>query len=173
MKKAKQANNATHTPHAAHAAPVQTAAPAHRAQDANNQSSPIAWLLRQTGRYKGQYVWSVVLALLGVACSVAPYFVVAQIVYALMIIFLDEATANIDPENENELMHAFRQLTAEKTVIMIAHHLKTVQHADQILVVDHGRIVQQGTHAELMQQDGLYRGLISERNEAVNWAINK
>ena len=157
MKKAKQANNAKHTTHATQAAKT---SPAH---DTSHVSPAQNATTAQT----------VVLALLGVACSVAPYFVVAQIVYALMIIFLDEATANIDPENENELMHALRQLTAEKTVIMIAHHLKTVQHADQILVVDHGRIVQQGTHAELMQQDGLYRRLISERNVAVNWAINK
>ena len=66
------------------------------------------------------------------------------------VIFLDEATANVDPENENELMRAIQALTAEKTVIMIAHRLKTVEHADQILVIDHGRIVQQGTHESLL-----------------------
>ena len=80
-------------------------------------------------------------------------------------IFLDEATANVDPENENELMRAIQALTAEKTVIMIAHRLKTVEHADQIIVVDHGKIVQQGTHAELIEQDGIYRSFISERRE--------
>ena len=87
------------------------------------------------------------------------------------VIFLDEATANVDPENENELMQAIQALTAEKTVIMIAHRLKTVEHADQIMVVDHGKIVQQGTHAELMDQDGIYKRFISERREAVGWKV--
>lgn len=89
------------------------------------------------------------------------------------IIFLDEATANIDPENENDLIHAIGRLTEEKTVIMIAHRLKTVKNADQILVVDRGRIVQRGKHAELMTQNGIYRKLINSRNEAVNWEIGK
>ena len=87
------------------------------------------------------------------------------------VIFLDEATANVDPENENELMQAIQTLTAEKTVIMIAHRLKTVEHADQIIVVDHGKIVQQGTHAELMEQDGIYKSFISERREAASWKV--
>lgn len=87
------------------------------------------------------------------------------------VIFLDEATANVDPENENELMQAIRALTEEKTVIMIAHRLKTVEHADQILVVDHGKIVQQGTHHQLMEQDGIYKNFISERREAASWRV--
>lgn len=87
------------------------------------------------------------------------------------VIFLDEATANVDPENENELMQAIQALTAEKTVIMIAHRLKTVEHANQILVVDHGKIVQQGTHEELMEQDGIYKNFISERREAASWKV--
>ena len=87
------------------------------------------------------------------------------------VIFLDEATANVDPENENELMQAIQALTAEKTVIMIAHRLKTVEHADQIMVVDHGKIVQQGTHAELMEEDGIYKRFISERREAASWKV--
>lgn len=89
------------------------------------------------------------------------------------IIFLDEATANIDPENENELMRAIQALTAEKTVIMIAHRLKTVEKADQILVIDKGRIVQQGTHAALMEQEGIYRKFIGERREVASWKVNK
>ena len=89
------------------------------------------------------------------------------------VIFLDEATANVDPENENELMHAIQALTAEKTVIMIAHRLKTVERADQIIVVDRGKIVQQGTHAELMDQDGIYRNFIGERREAASWKVHK
>ena len=87
------------------------------------------------------------------------------------VIFLDEATANVDPENENELMQAIQALTAEKTVIMIAHRLKTVEHADQIMVVDRGKIVQQGTHAELMEQEGIYKSFISERREAASWKV--
>ena len=87
------------------------------------------------------------------------------------VIFLDEATANVDPENENELMRAIQALTAEKTVVMIAHRLKTVENADQILVIDHGRIVQQGTHSELMEQDGIYKNFISERREAASWKV--
>lgn len=89
------------------------------------------------------------------------------------IIFLDEATANVDPENENELMHAISALTREKTVIMIAHRLKTVKEADQILVVDQGKIVQQGTHDELMLQDGIYRSFVGERQEAAGWKMHK
>ena len=88
------------------------------------------------------------------------------------VIFLDEATANVDPENENELTRAIQALTKEKTVIMIAHRLKTVEHAHQILVVDHGKIVQQGTHAELSAQEGLYRDFISERREAAGWKVS-
>ena len=87
------------------------------------------------------------------------------------IIILDEATANIDPENEKELMEAITELTQEKTVIMIAHRLKTVRRMDQILVVDKGQIVQRGTHDELMGQDGNYRRFISGRKQAVGWKI--
>jgi ATP-binding cassette subfamily B protein len=87
------------------------------------------------------------------------------------VIFLDEATANVDPENENELMRAIQALTAEKTVIMIAHRLKTVEHADQILVIDHGRLVQQGNHESLMAEDGLYKTFIGERREAASWKV--
>ena len=87
------------------------------------------------------------------------------------IIILDEATANVDPENEKELMEAIQELTQEKTVIMIAHRLKTVRHADQILVVDRGQIVQRGTHDELMGQDGIYRRFINGREKAVGWKL--
>ena len=89
------------------------------------------------------------------------------------VIFLDEATANVDPENENDLMKAIQALTEEKTVIMIAHRLKTVEHADQILVIDHGKIVQQGTHENLMKEEGIYRNFISERREAASWKVKQ
>ena len=87
------------------------------------------------------------------------------------VIILDEATANVDPENEEELTKAIEELTKEKTIIMIAHRLKTVEHADNIVVIDGGRIVQQGKHAELMQQDGIYRTFVEGRKKAVSWKL--
>ena len=87
------------------------------------------------------------------------------------IIVLDEATANVDPENESELISAIEALTNEKTIIMIAHRLKTVRHADNIIVIDKGRIVQQGTHDVLIAQDGIYKRFVGEREKAVSWKI--
>lgn len=87
------------------------------------------------------------------------------------IIILDEATANVDPENEAELTQAIEELTKEKTIIMIAHRLKTVEHADRIIVIDGGRIVQQGRHSELMQQQGIYRTFVEDRQKAVSWKL--
>lgn len=87
------------------------------------------------------------------------------------IIILDEATANVDPENEDKLISAIDALTREKTVIMIAHRLKTVRNADCIIVIDEGRIRQQGTHDELMKEEGIYRSFIEERKKAVSWKI--
>ena len=87
------------------------------------------------------------------------------------IVILDEATANVDPENEKELMEAVEALTQEKTIIMIAHRLKTVRHADQIIVIDQGHIAQQGTHESLMKQDGIYKRFVDAREQAVSWKI--
>lgn len=87
------------------------------------------------------------------------------------IVILDEATANVDPENEKELVEAVDALTKEKTIIMIAHRLKTVRKADQIVVVDKGRIVQQGTHNQLMKQEGIYKRFVDSREQAVSWKL--
>ncbi len=87
------------------------------------------------------------------------------------IIILDEATSSVDPENEDELQRAIEALTHDKTIIMIAHRLKTVRNADQILVLDNTHIVQRGTHAELIQQKGLYADFVSARQEAIGWKL--
>ena len=88
------------------------------------------------------------------------------------IIILDEATANVDPENEEALMQAIQALTRDKTIIMIAHRLKTVEHADQILVLDQGRIVEQGKHQDLLAKQGIYSKFIQERKTATSWRID-
>lgn len=87
------------------------------------------------------------------------------------IVILDEATSSVDPENEHDLVCAIEQLTQGKTLITIAHRLNTVMSADQILVIDKGRIVQRGCHDELMEQDGLYRNFVLLRHEAASWTL--
>lgn len=87
------------------------------------------------------------------------------------VIILDEATANVDPESEQELTAAMEALTKEKTILMIAHRLKTVRHADNILVIDNGRIAQSGTHEQLMEQGGIYRRFVESREQAVGWKV--
>ena len=87
------------------------------------------------------------------------------------IVILDEATANVDPENEDRLQKAIEALTRDKTIIMIAHRLKTVRHADQILVIDHGCIVQQGKHDALIRQSGLYAEFVGGRKQAAIWKL--
>ena len=87
------------------------------------------------------------------------------------IILLDEATASIDPENEHLIQQAISELTRGKTIITIAHRLATVQNADQILVVDDGRIVEHGTHDELLSQNGLYKRFTDIRRQAEGWKL--
>ena len=87
------------------------------------------------------------------------------------IVILDEATANVDPENEDRLQRAIEALTGDKTIIMIAHRLKTVKNADQILVIDHGEIVQQGRHETLINQKGIYADFVGSKRETVDWKL--
>lgn len=89
------------------------------------------------------------------------------------IIIFDEATANIDPENEDKLRLAIEALTENKTIIMIAHRLKTIRNADRILVLNGGVIEQSGAHEELMAQGGLYKKLITAKNESAGWKLSK
>ena len=87
------------------------------------------------------------------------------------IVILDEATASVDPENEAELQAAISSLTKGKTLILIAHRLKTVRNADQILVLNGGHIVQRGTHEELIAQPGLYADFVHVRAKANSWKL--
>lgn len=87
------------------------------------------------------------------------------------IIILDEATSSVDPENESDLQAAIEKLTENKTVIMIAHRLKTVRGADQIVVIDGGKIKQHGTHEQLIKQPGIYADFINIRHKAIGWKL--
>ena len=87
------------------------------------------------------------------------------------IIILDEATASIDPENEHLIQQAISELTRGKTIITIAHRLATIENADQIFVLDDGKIVQRGTHAQLVAQEGRYRRFVEIRRQAEGWKI--
>lgn len=87
------------------------------------------------------------------------------------IIILDEATSSVDPENEDELQQAIEALTRDKTILMIAHRLKTVKNAHQILVLNDAHIIQRGTHDQLIQEKGLYADFISARQEAIGWKL--
>lgn len=87
------------------------------------------------------------------------------------IILLDEATASVDPENEVHLQQAISALVKNKTLVVIAHRLSTIRNADQILVVDDGKIVQRGTHDELVKQKGIYQSFWNIRQHARNWKV--
>lgn len=87
------------------------------------------------------------------------------------IVILDEATASVDPENEHLIQSAISELTRGKTMITIAHRLATIENADQILVVDDGKIAQKGTHKELAAQEGRYRNFVRIRERAEGWQI--
>ena len=89
------------------------------------------------------------------------------------IIVLDEATAFADPENEHLIQQALKELTKGKTVLMIAHRLSSITDVDNILVIDKGKVVEQGTHAELIQQRGIYNHMWNEYLQSVRWTIGK
>ena len=87
------------------------------------------------------------------------------------IIILDEATAFADPENEHLIQESFKKLSKNKTTLMIAHRLSTVIDADKILVIDKGKIIEEGTHADLIDMNGHYKKLWEEYQKSVNWKI--
>mgnify|MGYP003166746883 FL=1 len=84
---------------------------------------------------------------------------------------MDEATASLDPENEVEIQKAINTLIAGRTVIVIAHRLKTIKNADKIIVLEEGRISEQGTHTELLEKKGLYHHLWSIQEKTMGWKV--
>lgn len=93
------------------------------------------------------------------------------ILKAAPIIILDETTSALDTENEHEVLAAIEELTENKTVIMIAHRIKTVEKADHIIAIEDGRIVQEGTHEELLHRTGIYADFIHTREKASGWKL--
>lgn len=89
------------------------------------------------------------------------------------IVVLDEATAFADPENEHQIQRAFESLVRGKTVLMIAHRLSTVQHADQILVLKDGKIVERGDHPSLLAQSGVYARMWADYQKSAQWKVGK
>lgn len=86
-------------------------------------------------------------------------------------ILLDESTASIDPENETKIQEAIGKLIENKTVLIIAHKLRSIVECDKIIVLKEGRLVEEGTHAELMKLSGLYHRLYALQNESMEWAV--
>ncbi|MPM81171.1 putative multidrug export ATP-binding/permease protein [bioreactor metagenome] len=87
------------------------------------------------------------------------------------VVLLDEATASLDPENEVEVQKAIGELITGRTVIVIAHRLKTVKNADKIIVLNNGSVVEQGTHNELIERDDLYNKLWTIQQQSVDWKL--
>ncbi|WNY29249.1 Putative multidrug export ATP-binding/permease protein [Methanimicrococcus stummii] len=87
------------------------------------------------------------------------------------VVLLDEATASLDPENEGEVQKALSELISSKTVVVIAHRLRTVTGADKIVVLNDGKIAEEGTHDELIQKDGLYAGMYNTQKKSMDWSI--
>ena len=89
------------------------------------------------------------------------------------ILILDEATAFADPDNEIMVQQAFENLAKDKTVIMIAHRLSTIRNADKIYVLKDGTIAEEGSHSQLLEQNGIYSHMWSEYNKSVDWQVRK
>ena len=87
------------------------------------------------------------------------------------VVLLDEATASLDVENETEVQGALSRLLAGRTVIVIAHRMRTVMAADKVVVLDGGRVAEQGSPAELMAQDGLFARMVRLQTESAEWAL--
>lgn len=87
------------------------------------------------------------------------------------IVILDEATSALDPENERDILEAIRELTKNKTVIMIAHRMNTLQEADHIIALENGRIKQEGTPEQLLKEEGIYKRFMQERLRADEWKV--
>ncbi|NEZ47272.1 ABC transporter ATP-binding protein [Clostridium niameyense] len=87
------------------------------------------------------------------------------------LVILDEATSSIDPENEESLMKALKELLKGKTAIIIAHRISTIREADNIIVMDKGKIVDQGVHNDLVQKNGIYHDFVKIRSEAISWEL--
>ena len=87
------------------------------------------------------------------------------------IVLLDEATSSLDVENESQVQEALSNLLAGKTVIVIAHRMRTVMNADKIVVLDEGRIVEQGSPAELLEQNGLFSRMVKLQSESSGWSL--
>ena len=87
------------------------------------------------------------------------------------IVLLDEATASLDPESESSIQQAIGHLIQGKTVLVIAHRLRTIAKADKIIVLDNGKVAEQGTHSDLMGQNGLYKKLYTIQQESLGWSV--
>ena len=90
-----------------------------------------------------------------------------------LIILLDEATSSLDPENETLIQEAISKLIYDKTVIVIAHRLKTIEHCDQIVVLKDGRVIENGKHQQLMANKSLYQRLVSLQRKSSDWKVNE
>ena len=87
------------------------------------------------------------------------------------IVLLDEATSSVDILNETELQQAISRLTKDKTVIVIAHRMRTIAGADKIILLKGGKVAHEGTHAEMMKQSDDYQKMVDLQNESSNWSL--